>query len=144
MLVALRDGTKTQTRRLALPSGRRPVEPGTILYVKEALVRTRLLDLTCYRVDNEAVVDPATGEWADWRWQRAVLPAMFCPRWASRDTIRITEVRCEPLHAITEPDARAEGVADRAAYAALWDTIYGTKAPWDSNPFVWVLSFERL
>ena len=144
MLRALRHGTKTQTRRIASPTQRPPFAAGTTLYVKEALVKTRLLDLTCYRVDNEEVIDPVTGEWAVWRWQRPILPAMFCPQWASRDAIRLTEVRIEPLHAISEADAQAEGVANCLMYRTLWDTLYATKALWHTNPLVWVLSFARV
>lgn len=58
--------------------------------------------------------------------------------------IRITAIRREPLQSITEADARAEGVESVAEYRELWERINGkTKgADWESNPDVWVLSFE--
>jgi hypothetical protein len=33
---------------------------------------------------------------------------------------------------------------NRAFYAALWDDINGKKHPWISNPWVWVIEFERI
>lgn len=56
---------------------------------------------------------------------------------------------------ITEEDARAEGVTIcthepmhastyARAFACLWDSINGTRGPWSSNPWVWVVSFRRV
>jgi hypothetical protein len=74
--------------------------------------------------------------------------------------IRITEIRREPLQAITEADAIAEGCKGRTVYTGytnedtvdydmtprdeyrdLWNSINGPKS-WDLNPDVWVLTFE--
>lgn len=32
----------------------------------------------------------------------------------------------------------------REAFACLWDSINGKKHPWESNPWVWVIEFERI
>ena len=58
--------------------------------------------------------------------------------------IRITAIRQERLQAITEADAKAEGVGSVEEYRALWQAINGKTpgARWDANPMVWVLTFE--
>lgn len=93
-------------------------------------------------------------------------PSIHMPRWASRLTLEITEVRVERLQDISEADAAAEGLltwqdmndfpawgwespkheADGfmtayAAYRDLWKHINGP-ASWDANPWVWAVSFE--
>lgn len=85
-------------------------------------------------------------------------PSIFMPRWASRLTLAITDVRIERLQSISEADAIAEGISlsaeflDRyltpagdyatptVAYQRLWDHINGPGA-WDANPWVVALTF---
>lgn len=92
------------------------------------------------------------------RWQ----PSIHMPRWASRISLKITDVRVERLQDISEADARAEGcpfghagnqydppAADpwqgygRASFSLLWEKINGAGS-WDANPWVWVVSFKRI
>lgn len=133
MVRAILDGTKTQTRRAL--KGAQPADPvdrwlaagqvlrcpygalGDTLWVRE----TWRGDPVEYRADTHSH-GPADGsrdaESVNWR------PSIFMPRWASRLTLRITEVRVERLQEISEDDAAAEGVA---AYAAA----YCSRAPED-------------
>ena len=78
-------------------------------------------------------------------------PSIHMPRWASRITLEVTDVRVQRLDAITEEEAIAEGVeargsgtmAHHAALRLLWCEIYG-HASWDANPFVWAVTFRRV
>ena len=82
---------------------------------------------------------------AGWR------PSIHMPRWASRITLQITNVRVERLNDCSEADAIAEGMTfpeglqwgnnPREAYASLWNHINGPGS-WDANPWVWAVSFE--
>ena len=91
------------------------------------------------------------------RWR----PSIHMPRWASRITLEITEVRIQRVQEITEEDARAEGIDmdiplmphvpgmgathPSAVFSDLWDSIYAKRGfGWDSNPAVWVIEFRRV
>lgn len=100
-----------------------------------------------------------------WAWGKTRV-SIFMPRWASRLTLVVTDVRVERLNDCSEADALAEGVVPhpnggfwvpgvdhpnkdfpylsrataREMYAALWDVINGSGA-WIGNPWVVAVSF---
>ena len=124
--------------------------PGERLWVRETFWARKGIfpnavpgyhDLVFYRADP----DPAPNLDRPLTWK----PSIFMPRWASRLTLEITEVRLERLMSITHADAIAEGItgeqSPRAGYAALWDTINAKRGfDWASNPWVWALTFKML
>lgn len=98
------------------------------------------------------------------------VPPIHMPRWASRLTLTVTDVRVQRVQDISEDDAMSEGVCqfveeqdgtgwgtttpdDRrrmiantygtatVAFRHLWETINGPDA-WDQNPWVAAYSFD--
>lgn len=147
-------------------------KPGDRIWVRESFrVHSRATDVATLvykasernswteqtlRVPVAVCNKPATPE----KWT----PSLHMPRWASRILLEITDVRVERLNAISEEDARAEGIIDGGclncgepepcgcanpepdatdAFAYLWQSIYGQES-WNANPWVWVISFERI
>lgn len=147
-------------------------KPGDRIWVREAFrVHSRATDVATlvykanernswteqtHRVPVAVCNKPATPE----KWT----PSLHMPRWASRILLEITDVRVERLNAISEEDARAEGIIDGGclncgepepcgcanpepdatdAFAYLWQSIYGQES-WNANPWVWVIEFERV
>lgn len=182
---ALLDGRKTMTRRVLsgkaamdllcmhrvenTPRGpiareydrswpiRVPYAVGDRLWVREAWT----LGATDERPDGFAVYR-ADGRPAHpiGRWRSSI----HMPRWASRLTLTVTEVKVERLQDISEDDAREEGIEHpatrsdcdhprhtcaeigcmgpgyRGPFAAIWNAIHGPGA-WDANPWVAAVRF---
>lgn len=152
-----------------------PYAPGDRLYVREAHA---LVPSTAYRFSPGvpyAVNDEDGSQACVYRegWERSRpgtgwRPSIHMPRWASRLTLTVTEVRVQRLQEISEADAAAEGIerhifADwpspcfpipgvpvwgagdcmptaRDAYACLWMNLHGPDA-WDANPWVVAVTF---
>lgn len=141
-------------------------QPGALLWVRETWA------LGPY--DEPHAIYRATAQMDGWevgpcaRWS----PSIHMPRWASRLTLRITDVRVERLREISEKDAVAEGLSSVRVsendsryvdYLRLGSRYFGDKeatcpsavrsfatlwesingtGSWNSNPWVWVIEFE--
>ncbi len=177
MVRALLAGRKSQTRRVLKPpygtleylrdGTWRPISikffPGDRLYVREAHA---LVPSSAYRMSEgvEQAVDPSDPDLgcvftAGWdrckpRWR----PSIHMPRWASRLTLVVTDVRVQRLQEISEADAAAEGLVSAYegwatdaggshwgntavnSYRVLWNDLHGPDA-WDANPWVAAITF---
>jgi len=93
-------------------------------------------------------------------------PSIYMPKWAARIFLKIKDIFIESLQDITSIEAIKEGifydeklegyVADQEgrcyhgsdpiiSFANYWDMLNKKRGyPWDSNPWVWVIEFERI
>lgn len=85
--------------------------------------------------------------------------SMFMPRWASRLSLEIVEVRVQRIQDIVGADVIAEGidfpngvsieaVSERwSPFRDAWDGINAKRGPaftWASNPWVWAITFKQV
>src|SRR5208283_4985371 len=84
---------------------------GDRLWVKEALRRAGK-GIIVYADDGCPAWDrrECAGESVTWPWKGKSLSAMFMPRWASRLTLELTEIRVQRVQEISEADCIAEGI----------------------------------
>jgi hypothetical protein len=112
--------------------------PGDRLYVREHWRTASAYDdiAPSDMGGDEPVRYEADGAWETWGWGAALRShgrfrqGMHMPRWASRITLTVTEVRVQRLQEISEEDAVAEGIA-----TDVWDMApvarrYGTDDGW--------------
>lgn len=157
MVRSILGGAKTVTRRTNL--NRWPV--GARLWVREAFAMTP--DGPVFRADAFTITpdgpvfrdDVAGGAGRKWK------PGIHMPAAICRLRLLVTDVRVEPLDALTDADAVLEGVAWDAglglwripgtelmartpsdAFRLLWDKINGVRLPWVRNPDVARIAFE--
>lgn len=137
-----------KTKRVLCPYGK----PGDRLWVREAFAVHPSQCTTIYRADWAGSTALPDGDIIKWK------PPIHMPRWASRITLEITDIRVERLQDITEADALAEGAPQclmddegkfyqrdngtyKTGFVGLWSHINGPDS-WDQNPFVWVIEFK--
>jgi hypothetical protein len=176
MVQALLAGRKTQTRRVLKPvPAKRSLTPrletpgyapGDRLWVREAW---RPDPNGCesdgtigvfYPADKGLLtLSPGEGWKMPKQAQRGKVTPLHMPRWASRTTLSVIEVRVQRLQEISHQDAIHEGVqchtcaamhqsachgkgcpAARATFGTLWNSLHGPDA-WDANPWVVAVSF---
>jgi hypothetical protein len=130
-------------------------QPGDLLWVRETLHNDSDMSWM-YAADTQYVSAEYPAEWASKQAHKPSIPSIHMPRWASRLTLEITEVRVERLNDISRTDAAAEGVcldlgkplpdwcrSDRwpeENFRALWESIHGPGG-WEANPWCWAISF---
>lgn len=199
MVRAILSGAKTQTRRPVKPQpdgqpvlcsdgkwcvdgghwlGSAPAAVGDALWVRETWRRQTEWEEVYYPnggIDVQPVTkahyraDATDSDAAGHVWT----PSIHMPRWASRITLQVTDVRAERLLDVTEADAVAEGMTflggywsgakhpvkgtpkchndARTALLDLWQEIYGHKVYNNGsacvpkeNPWVWAITFRRV
>jgi len=145
-----------------------PYAIGDRLYVREAFIGPYAYEVNEYPPrdwGNKPIWFPADGpvpdKFSGQFWHRA-RPSIHMPRWASRLTLTVTDVRVQRLQEISADDAVAEGCyfkrwitgeypffdqgveADNRAlvrqYRDLWNSLHGPDA-WDANPWIVAVSF---
>lgn len=106
----------------------------------------RKITLAQYKADVPIDDPPFGGRWH---------PSIHMPRWASRLTLRVTDMRMERLQEISCADAIAEGIPrtansqtidcdtpdPRQAWRELWISIHGAES-WKANPELVAITFE--
>lgn len=189
MVIAILDGRKTQTRRVIKPQPSkyidgephwniggyrlrkevsnplpRPYNIGDRMWVRESFAVGKGYDWLkpglmpwerCalrkwYKADQEQIDLESRGRWR---------PSIHMPRWASRITLEITNVRVERVRDISTADIYKEGITDtypgcserlggrqeylNREFANLWNSINEKRGfGWDVNPWVWVVEFK--
>ena len=159
-------------------------QPGDRLWVRENITQRQLVNFltgeptklisAAYAADDEDVEDERGFQVTPWWKGKKPLPSIHMPRWASRLTLEITDVRVQRLQEISEEDARAEGVQCEVVIdgqpmsGCYWDYLLNCwsgafpndaeargsfrtlwesingPGSWDLNPWVWAISFKRI
>ncbi len=138
---------KAHTEQLSTAERTCPICPGDILYMRETWCQPAK-DIFWYKADSPV-------QNINWK------PSIHMPREAARLFLRVTDVRVERLQDISDKDLIREGEAPyihvdgsfnreatKTSYLGTWNSTikpadrahYG----WDANPWVWVISFERI
>lgn len=120
-----------------------PYKTGDILWVRESFSPVGYQEKPMYYLYKANPVHQSM------KWK----PSIHMPKKACRLFLKITNVRVERLQDITEMEAIFEGCMqyEKATdwmtalygFELLWKKING-ESSWKSNPWVWVIDFERI
>lgn len=134
------------------PERRSPYQIGDILYVRETFIQAAAHTFW-YKADDNSWMP----EGLHWK------PSIHMPKEAERIWLKVTDVRAERLHDITEDGIKNEGIRLKQKdcvskfdyiselyflFSRLWDSTikksdidrYG----WDANPYVFVIEFVKI
>ncbi|MEA5016139.1 MAG: hypothetical protein VB099_16430 [Candidatus Limiplasma sp.] len=119
----------------------RDIETGHVDYFFAATKLDHDTVSTTYLCDDDGF---DTGRPFPWK------PSIFMPKKICRLFLRVTDVRVERVQDISDCDCMAEGIRCgiwddlRDEFRALWDSLNAKRGyGWDTNPWVWVYTFER-
>lgn len=144
------------------PQGKWPYKSGDRLWVRESIYVDLIdfdykrppkdRDMLYYRADGECcqqIPECSCAEVGKPKWR----PSIHMPRWASRLTLEVTDVRVQRVQEIGHQDAMAEGCAGCADtsllpvedFKGLWDSINAKRGyGWSENPWVWAITFRMI
>ena len=180
MVKAILDGRKSQTRRVLKPepgvstidAPPCPYAPGDRLWVREAFRvvgcgssvsieaarRHRPLQYAADGYSLHPTAPESTRLDGSLMLKYQARSPIHMPRWASRITLTVTDVRVQRVQEISEADARAEGVHPfqapegnevvawtfKQSFARLWDSLNGKRpgCSWAESPWVAAISFS--
>ena len=157
---------RSHTEKLSLVERICPICPGDILYIRETFKRNKDgysgIDFGgyIYRADCKTVFKDPYNPWK---------PSIHMPKKAARIWLKVTDVRVEKLHEITNEQILKEGIGrdtvvhylsqfpenteewERAAhlipFVELWNSTVKKKDvgayDWYANPYVFVIEFEQ-
>ena len=120
-------------------------QPGDRLWVRETWCLSGKPGIALYRADQQCEV-------AQWK------PSIHMPRWASRISLEIVNIRGERLQEITADECIREGILrsdlptveeradyDKWQFSQLWDSINLVRGfGWAANPWIWVIEFKPI
>ena len=155
LVVRDKQGTDRGTWTRESPYG----QPGDLLWVRETWQSLCEHDrLAPSEIPEGSDIQyPATYD----GWVSKRRPSIHMCQWMSRITLEITGLRVERLQAISEEDARSEGVLPSTqggfrggdgfpwsqsavgAFRGLWESINGPES-WAANPWVWVIEVRSI
>lgn len=150
-----------------------PCAAGDRLWVREAWRTSPAYDdlKPSWISGDKGIFYEADGFWKSWEGGETGLisggrkrPSIFMPRWASRLTLIVADVRAQRLQDVNYDDLLAEGIqsteiyirrekacvennsecgsVSRASFQELWDSLNATRGyAWADNPWVWAVTF---